>query len=416
MRVLLVSDNYLPNRDGVTSSLVSLAAGLHEFGDEIAIVAPGTVAGSAAVHRTYPVASIRTGYGDWRLSLRSADRFARAVAAFRPDIVHVQTLGPVGLAATAHCARDGIPQVFSWHTDLLAYRDAYPVLHAALPLLAVAGLRRGPMLPVLAAAGRDVAAAAAGRADTARHRQVLADVLSPYRHIIVPSAKAAATLPAPHDHVVTVVPSAPVPPQPLNKTAREQLRVIHSRLARDPHVVVCVGRLSLEKHLDVLLRAMAAEVLPAHPDTRLYLVGAGRQRRRYVRLASDLGITRSVTFMGALSRDMVPHMLGACTVLAHPSLTETQGLVLAEAALVGLPSVIRDLALDGVVVHGETGYIAEDDASFGRHISRLIADSGLREALGARAQRIARRYTSRAFADRVRAVYWRVLRPTAPAT
>src|SRR5690606_5118318 len=187
---------------------------------------------------------------------------------------------------------------------------------------------------------------------------------------------------------------------PLARRLKEMRKLIHC----DGTAIAYVGRLSAEKNLETLLHAMARRVLPAVPGARLNIIGDGH-RQKYERMAESLGISHAVAFAGPAPPELVGHLLSSCGLLAHPSLTETQGLVIAEAALVGLPAVVLDADLEGVVQHDHTGYVAASVDRFGAALVRLLQRPDIRNRLGANARSASAEYTSARYASRVVDVY-----------
>jgi 1,2-diacylglycerol 3-alpha-glucosyltransferase len=414
MRVLIVSDNYAPNRDGIATSVISLAAGLRELGHEVAVIAPRVNAPIPSVrYRTYFVPSFSTGYGDYRFSWPSAGAVKRIIGHYAPDVVHVHTLGSLGLLAASHCRHLGIKCVLTWHTDLEAYRKAYPVLNFCIPLMYLASVPRRLPTAVARLLLRTVIALTARGKAVEYYRQMLCGTLTLFDHLITPSTKAASSIVdlLPSDSV-SVIPTAPIPAQELDTESRERLRSLRKLLHGGDAVICFVGRLSKEKNLELLLRVMARHVLPAYPPARLNVIGGGRHRTHYERLTQTLQISHAVTFSGPLPREIVGHVLKSCTVLAHPALSETQGLVIDEAALAGVPAVVLDPELS--VRHAVTGYIATSESSLGTELVRIIRAPEIRHRLGVNARRAVEKYTSSQYAARVAAVYLEVVGRDAP--
>lgn len=108
---------------------------------------------------------------------------------------------------------------------------------------------------------------------------------------------------------------------------------------------VFVGRLSPEKGADLF--ANAANRLDLAP----VFVGDGELRKTIERICPDARIT------GWLSSDRVEHELMSARALVFPSLWfETQGLAVAEAAALGIPSIVADnCAARSMVEDGRTG-------------------------------------------------------------
>src|SRR5260370_911262 len=81
---------------------------------------------SAGVLPTRQTPSRRLPRRDYRVGLVLPWASNHRVSAKGCDIVHVHTLGPVGLAGLTAAHHAGIPAVLTWHTDLIAYRPYYP--------------------------------------------------------------------------------------------------------------------------------------------------------------------------------------------------------------------------------------------------------------------------------------------------
>jgi 1,2-diacylglycerol 3-alpha-glucosyltransferase len=402
----LATDNYVPSRDGVTSSLVGLANGLGSLNQDVGLVCPRTrvVAGRGGDIHLMP--SVPTGFGDWRMSWASQPAIERVFRSFMPDVVHIQTLGPVGMAAAAYCRRAGVRCVLTWHTDLLAYSRAYPILKVGIPVSCAIWALPGDPKNVLRIAGRTLASVLPGGDVSVANRRTLADALAFFDYVIVPSRKAALSLPSSRaKQGVRIVPSAAIPRTPLRPPLQSLVDRIHEWVPAGRPMIAFVGRLSPEKNLAVVLRTMAREVLSSCPDAILLVIGDGPLRSNFERMAVRLGIANSVFFVGGVPREIVQHILIRCAVIAHPSMTETQGLVLWEAALVGVPAVVMDPDLDGLVSNGVTGYVAQSEPAFGAMLARLIAEPALRASLGVHAKQIASAYSPDCFAGRILGVY-----------
>jgi glycosyltransferase involved in cell wall biosynthesis len=407
VRILLVSDNYPPNRDGVATSVASLAAGLRESGHDVAVIAPRTRTPiPTRGYPTYLAPSFATGQGGFRFGWISPKTLERLVELHKPDVVHIHTLGSLGLLAARLCRRTGLKSVLTWHTDLLAYRDAYPILKLGIPIMYAGGLLPDNAGGVAKVLGRAGLAALAGVDVAPHHRQMLSSVATLFDRIIVPSPKTASALREMSPSCAPcVIPSAPVRHGPLAPASARRLRDMRQSIHSGDAVLAYVGRLSSEKNLDTLLQAMAHQVLPAVPAARLNIIGDG-QRKKYERMAEALGISHAVAFAGPAPPELVNHLLGPSKVLAHPSLTETQGMVIAEAALEGVPAVVLDGALDGFVVkNDQTGYAADSEKCFGAALVRLLECPDTRDRLGSNAKRQATEYTPAQYAARVAGVY-----------
>ena len=115
-----------------------------------------------------------------------------------------------------------------------------------------------------------------------------------------------------------------------------------ARSARDPKLILFVGRLVEVKGCEYLLRAMA-QVQQHDPEAHLEIIGDGPLRAQLETLAAELSLR--VRFRGVQNSDEVLRSMLRARVLCNPSATATSGqmegfgMVFAEAQAVGTPVV-----------------------------------------------------------------------------
>jgi teichuronic acid biosynthesis glycosyltransferase TuaC len=102
-----------------------------------------------------------------------------------------------------------------------------------------------------------------------------------------------------------------------------------------PFTVAGIGNLIPRKNYDLLLRAFARSGLPV--DAHLVLGGTGPELNRLRATAKALCLSERVDFRGRLSRNGVIELLQGVDLFAHPSDSESFGVVLIEAMALGVP-------------------------------------------------------------------------------
>lgn len=168
--------------------------------------------------------------------------------------------------------------------------------------------------------------------------------------------------------------------------------------------VLFVGRLTAQKGVDLLLRALAAQSVSA----TLTVVGSGPEEARLRALAAELGLGSRVRWTPARPQAELAAFYGRAAVVAVPSHEEGLGLVAVEAGLCETPVVGFDSGgLSDVVRDGVTGLLARsgDTSALGAALASLLADPGRARTMGARARDAAEPFTPRAAAARYAAVY-----------
>lgn len=110
LRILVVSDAWMPQVNGVVVTLRHTIHELERMGHVVETLVP-------TGFRSLPCPS----YPEIRLSLFVRDEVARRIKAFAPDALHIATEGPLGLAARAHCLQTGRAFTTAYHTQFPEY-------------------------------------------------------------------------------------------------------------------------------------------------------------------------------------------------------------------------------------------------------------------------------------------------------
>jgi colanic acid/amylovoran biosynthesis glycosyltransferase len=171
------------------------------------------------------------------------------------------------------------------------------------------------------------------------------------------------------------------------------------RSSRDPQApwrAIAVGRFVEKKGFEFLIRAVAAAGDRAGP-LEVTLIGDGPLRPGLERLASDLGVTDRVRFIGWLFREGMPQAMADADCMVAPSVTAADGdmeglpLVIVEAMATGLPVIgTRHSGIPEAVLDGQNGVIVEErDVEGLADAIVAMADSSRRIRFGRRSRELA---------------------------
>jgi len=324
---------------GAESHLLDLVEGLGLLGVECVVVCPrpGPLT-ETLTSRGVPVTCLEMvlpwpgdEYGlDWSV----VERLAAHLQAYRPDVVHSH-LYPAHL-----------------HGTLAAHMvGTSAIVHSAHTLVVRAG-------------------------------DVLLSRLTTVRTITMAHAAAQLLVHAgvPHDRI-TVIYNGVGPEHHDSDPAAEQAARATVALPRGP-VVGVVSRLSPEKGVDVLLRAVPA-VAQAYPSLTVLIVGDGPQRAELQRLAHTLHLGDTVRFLG--TRRDVAALNRLFDVFVLPSREEVCPMALLEAMAAGCAVVATVVGgATEVVAHGATGWLVppDDATALAIALTELLRAPARRVALG----------------------------------
>jgi glycosyltransferase involved in cell wall biosynthesis len=112
-RILIVTDAWRPQVNGVVRTLTTVVAELMAMGHVVEVIGPDRF-------RTMPCPT----YPDISISLLPRRRLVRMIEAFKPDALHIATEGPLGLAARGWAKRTGFAFTTAFHTRFAEYLKA----------------------------------------------------------------------------------------------------------------------------------------------------------------------------------------------------------------------------------------------------------------------------------------------------
>jgi glycogen(starch) synthase len=153
--------------------------------------------------------------------------------------------------------------------------------------------------------------------------------------------------------------------------------------------LVCLGRLTKEKGIDIAIRAFES-VVRRFPAVRLVIAGDGPERLALEQLVLRLELTDSVEFIGWVTPERVPELINTAMVVLMPSEHEAFPMVTLESAMMGRPLIANRVGgLPEIVRHEETGLLIDPEATgdLAAAISSLLADPARAVRFGQAARR-----------------------------
>ncbi|MFJ7242522.1 glycosyltransferase family 4 protein [Streptomyces olivaceus] len=366
MRVVIVTESFPPDVNGVAHCALQTARHLTDRGHDCLVVAPATAAGGPAdASAPCPVVRVPSlplpGYPQVRVALPSR-RVAAAIAEHRADVVHLASPFVLGVRGMAAAARLGVPAVAVYQTDLAGYARTYM-----------------------------------GAGEAAAWRRIRS-VHFAAELTLAPSSAALRDLRA---HGVPRVELWPRGVDTVRFRPGRRDEALRRELAPNGELIVgYVGRLAPEKQVELLSGACALD------GVRVVVVGDGPSRP-----GLEAALPGAV-FLGRRTGDDLARVFASLDVFAHTGPFETFCQTVQEAMASGVPVVAPAAGgpLD-LVAHGRTGLLVPPrDADAVRDaVWSLSADPALRAAYGAAGRAAVEQRTWAAVGDRLIGHYTDVL-------
>ena len=396
MRIGLFSDSYLPSLDGISYSIESFRIELEKRGHEVVVFAPAPgIRYKEKIPNIIRFPAVKgLFYDDYLTSMFFPPEAMQRIKKKELDVIHFHTPSQVGLLGAYYAIRNDVPLLSTYHTDLYQYVSHYPqVLPGAIALSLLAPLiTRGGLADFRTA----VSGLKPSRSIDKWNKKILVRGVTMLHdkcdYVIAPSRKIEKQLLSWHTTApIRVLPTG-VDKITTNQRAVTLFRHRHG-IEDHEKVLLFVGRLGSEKNIELILSSMP-HVLKQVPHAKLVLVGRHEHQTKLEKMAQDLDISHKVVFTGFIEHDKLGSVYEASDVFVFPSKTDTQGLVLHEAANSGLPIVMLDKDITEVVKDGVNGYIVRSSAKeMAKKIITILNDDELHKSMSEASSRMAAKYS-----------------------
>ncbi|MDR1405505.1 MAG: glycosyltransferase [Candidatus Methanoplasma sp.] len=369
MRIAIMTDSYLPTRDGVVTAVMTLSKSLEDLGHTVFVIAPDPGEDQRKPGISYFPAMKFRKYPDYFLPLFPSGK-RELIESLDIDIIHIHGIAFMALKGLIVSRQTGIPAVATYCTnvvDTMEYYSPLPVpigMQTRLAWIYIRNLLKRPSCVI---------------------------ALTP------------ATLTEFEENGVMTKRTEVIPVGIDVNRFRQGLdgsgiRNRHGLTAEK--VVIHVGRVSYEKNIDIPIRAM--RYLP--DDVKLLIVGKGPALQDMKDLAKKEGLGDRTIFAGFVPDDELALYYSASDAAVSASRFETQGLTVAEAMACGLPAACSDgRAFLDVVEEGVNGFFFKDTPEQCAEAIAKCLECG--EMLSSNARKTAESYSMESVGKRMESLY-----------
>lgn len=353
MNIAIFSDTYLPQVNGVVSSIVTLEKQLIQQGHQVYVFTishPKAKQDEPHIHRipSMPFVFLK----DHRVGILYSPRLIGKIKKLKIDIILSQTEFSLGFFARLVAKKLHIPIVHTYHTMYEEY------MHYISK-----GVEFSPELA----------------------RKYSKNFCNHVNGVVAPTEKTKNLLLSygvkkPIRVIPTGIDFSPFDPTGYDPSEIESLRESFD-LSLDTPVILFVGRIAKEKSIDCILYALP-DVVNAIPHVKMLVVGDGPELPALKKLAAQLNLQDTLIFAGMRPWCDIGKYYQLGDVFVSASVSETQGLTFAEAMAATLPVVAKvDDSVKGLVVDDYNGKLFETTKELSAALIQLLSDSAYRSIL-----------------------------------
>ena len=423
MRIGLFTDTYRPAQNGVVVVIDVTRRELEAMGHEVFVFAPS----ANLMNETDPVdqdddhlihfPTIRgAGFKEGQVSLFFPTQLLNKIRDLRIDVLHFFTAGQMAMFCCYAARKTGAVLIGQHCTDTYEYSDNYRMLkigYAAMSPL----MTRAVDMTAKQKLNFATAYTFTKGDDNWGKRLVSAMIAMWYQACdatIAVSEKSANQLrkiAADNDaeFKLITIPTGVNQPPTVTQEQIDNFRHNHN-ISPDDEVIIYYGRLGQEKNLAMLI-PMIEKVVKKRSQAMLVFAGDWEYRAELEKLAQNSPAKDRIRFTGRYKRDEIGILNAISKIYAFPSLTDTQGLVVTEAAHGGLPIVLCDPLAPACFEQDGNGLVAKNDATdFAQKVITILEDKKLYNRYSKQSQKLARGLTEQRQTEKLVDLYRQSLR------
>jgi 1,2-diacylglycerol 3-alpha-glucosyltransferase len=330
MRIIHLTNNYHPYKGGVVSSIDSFVKAQQDLGHDVLIVT-FAYSGSSNFDYVKKLTGINFKYKSNPMIIPYGINFflKKYFCKFKPDVVHLHNPFLIGYSGLKLAKRLGIKTVFTHHSIYKHYLHYLPF-------------------------GFD-------KIKEYYLNQRLKKVYKLVDHVIAPGQFIAEQIKQFQPKSLAVLPSPLLDvfsQSPIVNTCQDKIKLI------------TVARLVPEKNIKYLIDVVTLLKIPYE----YVIIGTGMLEQELKNYALVKKV--KITFTGALPKELIAKHYRSNNIFIFASVSETQGLVIAEALAAGRPVIaLKASGVEDAVVNGYNGYLVDNQQEFCAKIELLFNDN-----------------------------------------
>ncbi|MBO4601132.1 MAG: glycosyltransferase family 4 protein [Bacilli bacterium] len=376
MKILLTSDTYENQINGVSCSVITLRDELRKKGHDVRVLTLSSNRESKMVKTDYLIGSFSVPfYPDARQTLKFHDKIIKDIVAWHPDIIHIQTEFSIGKISKKIAKLCNCPYINTSHT---LYEDY-----------------SGYVIP-----SKTIGKAVARKFIKRSYRNSDA-IIAPTQKIKDLLLKYEIKKP------IYIIPTGIDLDRFYKKLSMTEKSKLKSKLnlTNKSKVLVSIGRVAKEKNLDEIIEFLP-ELIEKDNNIVLLIGGDGPYKKNLEQKVKKLKLEDHVRFLGMIPPQNTYKYYQLGDIFVCASTSETQGITYIEALACGIPLVCRyDKCLDGVIENGYNGYTYNSKEEYRNYIFKILGDKSLHSKLKKNALESSTNYSKEKFRDSIENLY-----------
>lgn len=377
MKIGFFTNYYTPSIGGIETSIANICKGFEKDGHEVFVFSPQYPNWMDKNENIFRYKSVYFNYGGYFyvIPIPFFSKMDLIIKRLNLDIIHSHQPYSLGNEALKYSKKLNIPLVFTYHINYREYYHYIPFIQKSIS------------------------------------QKYITRITSTYSNkcdaVIAPSISIKKLL---LDHKVKV--PIEIIPSGINinefvksKGKKDDIRERYGINTEDI-VLITASRITEEKNIPFLIKSYLL-IKKSCKNSKFIIIGDGAAKNTLRKLALKLNVYKDVFFTGHIKKEEVISLFQASDIFIFSSLTETQGIVLIEAMISGLPVVaVKSNGIEDIVQNGKNGILTENSVDeFSRSVLEIINDKELRDKLSNKAKDYSKNYSVELWVEKIIKLY-----------
>ncbi|AHH09477.1 1,2-diacylglycerol 3-glucosyltransferase [Borrelia parkeri SLO] len=341
MKIAIFTDTYLPDKNGVATSIKQIKEGFERKGHSVYIFCPQSQKTDLQEDNIYRCFSIKLNHTvDAKIAFPNKTRIKKIIQEYQPEIIHTHSEFTMGKIGKKLALQHNIPIVHTNHTMWNYY----------LHYLGIFKYLTNP-------------------------DKMMRKFYDQIHHFIYPSIKS-------HEkyfHLATNADYKIIPNgvdrkifiKNLSQEKKQEILTKHG-ISKNDKIIIFVGRINEEKNICLLIKHLK-KLLIENKNCKLILIGKGKEETKVRRFRKQYKLEKQIILIGTIPWEEMYYYYKISDVFASLSRSEVYPMTTIEALTAGIPAVlINDIIYKDVIQQGKNGFLIDDYEDLYKYIKEII--------------------------------------------
>ncbi|BCR21061.1 glycosyltransferase [Borrelia miyamotoi] len=341
MRIAIFTDTYIPDKNGVSTSIRQIKAGLEKKGHTVYIFCTQSQRIDLKERCVYRCSSIKLNNKiDAQIALPNKTQIDKIIQEYKPEIIHTHSEFIMGNIGKKLALKYNIPIVHTNHTMWDHYKHYLGILKYLI-----------------------------------NPDKVMKKFYDKIHHFIYPSIKS-------RDKYFNFAKNADYKIIPngvdrelfIKELSQEKKQEILNKheINQNDKIIIFVGRINKEKNVSLLIEHLK-KLLIENKNCKLLLIGRGKELNKVKHFRKKYGIEKQIILTGPIPWEEMYYYYKISDVFASLSISEVYPMTVIEALSTGIPAIlVNDIIYKDLIQQGKNGFLVDNYEDIYKHMKELI--------------------------------------------